>query len=45
MRNRMIHNYFDVNIDVLWGAVRDDLPRLKRQIEGLLAELRHGPGD
>ena len=26
MRNRMIHNYFDVNIDVLWGTVMD-LPR------------------
>ena len=27
MRNRMIHNYFDVNIDVLWGTVKDDLPQ------------------
>jgi uncharacterized protein with HEPN domain len=36
MRNRMIHNYFDVNIDVLWGTVRDDLPQLKKQIDALL---------
>jgi len=36
MRNRMIHNYFDVNIDVLWGTVREDLPRLKQQIDALL---------
>ncbi len=36
MRNRMIHNYFDVNIDVLWGTVKDDLPQLKKQIHALL---------
>jgi uncharacterized protein with HEPN domain len=36
MRNRMIHAYFDVNIIVVWNTVKDDLPRLKKQIEGLL---------
>ena len=36
MRNRMIHNYFDVNIDVLWRTVREDQPRLKQQIDALL---------
>jgi uncharacterized protein with HEPN domain len=36
MRNRMIHAYFDVNITVVWGAVKDDLPRLKQQIDDLL---------
>jgi len=40
MRNRMIHNYFDVNIDLLWSTVKDDLPSLKRQIERLLAGLK-----
>lgn len=36
MRNRMIHNYFEVNIDVLWGTVKNDLPGLKQQIDDLL---------
>jgi uncharacterized protein with HEPN domain len=35
MRNRMIHAYFDVNIDLAWNTVKDDLPRLKRQIDQL----------
>ena len=35
MRNRMIHNYFDVNIDVLWGTVKEGLPKLKQQINAL----------
>lgn len=30
MRNKMIHDYFDVDVNVVWNTVRDDLPRLKR---------------
>jgi len=44
MRNRMIHNYFDVNIDLLWDTVKDDLPKLKQQIDRLLIDLKRGPG-
>ena len=44
MRNRMIHNYFDVNADVLWGTVKNDLPKLKQQIGELLTELKREPG-
>jgi uncharacterized protein with HEPN domain len=36
MRNKMIHDYFDVDVNVVWGTVKDDLPRLKQQIDGLL---------
>jgi len=39
----MIHNYFDVNIDVLWSTVKDDLPKLKQQIDRLLIGLKRGP--
>ncbi len=28
MRDRLIHHYFDINLDVLWSTVTDDLPRL-----------------
>jgi uncharacterized protein with HEPN domain len=38
MRNKMIHNYFDVDIDVVWGTVKQDLPALKKQIEHILNE-------
>jgi len=44
MRNRMIHNYFDVNIDVVWSTVKDHFPKLKQQIDRLLADLKRGPG-
>lgn len=27
MRDRLIHHYFDVDLDVLWATIADDLPR------------------
>lgn len=34
-RNRLIHGYFDVDLDVLWKIVTDDLPVLIRELERL----------
>ncbi|MGH3832419.1 MAG: HepT-like ribonuclease domain-containing protein [Pseudonocardiaceae bacterium] len=28
MRDRLVHHYFDINLDVLWSTVTEDLPRL-----------------
>jgi uncharacterized protein with HEPN domain len=36
MRNKVIHNYFDVDWAVVWSTVKDDLPQLKKQIDALL---------
>lgn len=35
MRNRLIHGYFDVDLDIVWQTVKDDLPLLKSQLEGI----------
>jgi uncharacterized protein with HEPN domain len=40
MRNKMIHEYFDVDWDVVWATVRNDLPLLKQQIRGCLSDRR-----
>ncbi len=32
MRDRLVHHYFDVNRDVLWSTVTDDLPSLLEQV-------------
>jgi uncharacterized protein with HEPN domain len=40
MRNKVIHNYFDVDWEVIWSTIKNDLPLLKRQIEILLTEYR-----
>lgn len=36
MRNQLIHEYFGVDIDVVWKTVTDDLPVLKKQLESLV---------
>ena len=36
MRNRLVHGYFEVDIERVWGTVRNDLPRLISQIEPLV---------
>jgi uncharacterized protein with HEPN domain len=36
MRNRLIHAYFDVDLDTVWSTVSRDLPTLKAEIEKIL---------
>lgn len=36
MRNRIIHEYFGVDLEVVWGTIRRDIPNLKRKVEGIL---------
>jgi uncharacterized protein with HEPN domain len=36
IRNRLIHGYDDVDLDIVWQTVREDLPRLIEMIEDAL---------
>ena len=36
MRNRLIHGYDDVDVDFLWGVVKNDLPTLIGQLKRML---------
>ena len=36
MRNRLIHAYFDIDLDVVWTTVTKDLPLLKTELEKIL---------
>ena len=38
MRNKLIHDYFDVDLDVVWTTVQQDLPALADQIRALLRQ-------
>jgi uncharacterized protein with HEPN domain len=33
MRNRLIHAYFDINLDILWKTIQEDLPPLISELE------------
>jgi len=41
MRNRLIHAYFDVDLDIVWTTVSEDLPSLLPIIESALAQIDH----
>ena len=38
MRNILVHQYFDIDLDVVWDAATNDLPSLKLQIKNILTE-------
>jgi len=41
MRNRLIHAYFDVDLDIVWTTVSEDLPSLQRVLEAVLSQIDH----
>ena len=36
MRNRLIHAYFSINLDVVWSTSKDDIPSLITELKKLL---------
>jgi len=36
MRNRLIHAYFDINLDILWKTMIEDLPPLIADLEKIV---------
>ncbi len=36
MRNRVIHAYDDVDVEIIWETVQRDIPPLTAQLEALL---------
>jgi uncharacterized protein with HEPN domain len=37
MRDRLVHGYFDINLDVVWETVTHDLPPLLSQLENIIS--------
>ncbi len=38
MRNRLIHAYFDIDLDVLWKTLIEDIPSLIVELEKIVEE-------
>lgn len=41
MRDKVIHEYFGVNLDLVWATVERDLPTLRAKVEEILAVSPH----
>ena len=39
MRDKMIHEYFGVNLDLIWETVERDLPELLKNTKNILKEI------
>jgi uncharacterized protein with HEPN domain len=38
-RDFLIHNYDQIKLDIVWKAVRDDIPHLRAAVESMLQTL------
>lgn len=36
-RDRAIHNYYDIDLEIVWSTVQQDIPALKEQLESSAA--------
>ena len=41
MRDKLIHEYFGVNYNVVWKTIKKDVPNLKEVIEKILKEVEY----
>ncbi len=41
MRDRLIHDYFGVDYDIVWDVVENKLPSLRQQIRAILEQEGH----
>ena len=39
MRDKLIHEYFRVDIEILWKVAKDEIPPLKSSIQDVLKSL------
>ena len=35
MRNRVVHDYFEIDLDIVWSTIQQDLPKLAEQIRSI----------
>ena len=39
-RDKLIHNYLGIKSSTVWKTVKEDIPKLKKQITQILRELK-----
>jgi len=39
MRDRLIHQYFGVDLDLVWNVVRHELPALAEAVDDMLSRM------
>lgn len=39
MRDKLIHDYINVNLRIVWTTVQDEVPAVQRNVQGILDAL------
>ena len=39
LRDILAHEYFGISLEIVWGVIKNNLPVVKEQIEGILSEI------
>ena len=39
MHNILVHDYYEVNMNILWNVIAEELPAFKKQIEAFISEM------
>lgn len=42
MRNKLIHEYFGVDTEILWKTIKENIPPLKLQVRKMAQDLEQG---
>jgi len=42
MRDKIVHQYFGVDVEVLWRTVKEDLPQMRKALSIMLLEMDNG---
>lgn len=42
-RDKLIHEYFGLDLDIIWGVIQEELPPLKPAFDQVLAEFSEAP--
>ena len=40
MRNKIVHDYFEIDVTRIWDTAKNDIPQLKKVVVGILKELK-----
>ena len=38
MRNRLIHGYYDIDLDIVWRTIKEDVPPLITELEKIIVD-------
>jgi uncharacterized protein with HEPN domain len=41
MRDKIIHNYFGVDLQIVWDTIQQDIPKLQEDIKAVITTLNN----